>query len=230
MRYAVNEHFLTFQGEGLNQGKRAYFIRLQGCDLSCSFCDSAGTWHPLHRPPDVAKLTPEEISALIPVELGPGTLVVITGGEPTLYDLRPLLLTLTARGLCLALETAGHHPIRDVDLWHHVCISPKPRAEKGIYPGAGWLASEWKLIITEPQDIARGLEWIAAERIGDEPVWLHPEWSQRENQTVLRAIRDAVLRDKSGIVRAGYQIHKLYRCDEMSGQARPDVPLGGLIR
>jgi len=230
MRYAINEHFFTFQGEGSNRGERAYFLRLQGCDLSCGFCDSASTWHPGHRPPDVAKLTAEEIGGLIPADLGDQTLVVITGGEPTLYDLRALLLMLTARKLRPALETAGHHPIVDSDLWWHVCISPKPKAGKGLSAGVGWLASEWKLIIEEPDDIARGLELVATERRGQEPIWLHPEWSQRENPIVLRAIRDAVLADKSGEIRAGYQLHKLYQCDAMSGQARPDVPLGGLVR
>ncbi len=225
--YTVNESFLTFQGEGLNMGKRAYFVRLQGCDLSCSFCDSASTWHPDYKPSDLRKHSASELSEIIYKECGhKWTLVVITGGEPALYNLEPLVRRLQHNGYGVALETAGHRTIQDGGLINHICLSPKPAS--GHLPLAEniYRAHEYKLIVSSPGDIGTGLAAIAGPQ-RNRPVWLHPEWSQHENTEVLGAIRNAVLADHTGTLRAGYQLHKLYGTDEASGRARAAVPLGG---
>src|SRR3954466_3328867 len=77
----VMEHFYTLQGEGFHQGRAAYFIRLGGCDVGCVWCDVKDSWeggrHPL-------KSIEEMITE---VKKHPGSLVVITGGEPLMHNL-----------------------------------------------------------------------------------------------------------------------------------------------
>ena len=72
----VMEHFYTLQGEGYHQGKAAYFIRLGGCDVGCTWCDVKDSWdsgrHPLRKISDLVK----------EVKNTPAKMVVITGGEP----------------------------------------------------------------------------------------------------------------------------------------------------
>ena len=55
--YPVNETFLSWQGEGVHLGRKAFFIRLQGCPVKCAWCDSASTWHPQFVPKQVRKET-----------------------------------------------------------------------------------------------------------------------------------------------------------------------------
>lgn len=192
MKYPVNERFVSWQGEGVHMGRAAHFIRLQGCDLRCSWCDSADTWSGA-RPTYV----PEELALTIPV----GDLVIVTGGEPTIHNLLPLTRALAGRQR--HLETAGHRPI--TGRWNWVTLSPKPG--KAPLPENVVRADEFKVIVAEPEDIARGLEALQARRT-DAPVWLHPEWSQRASTVILSAISEAVATLPN--VRAGYQLHKLY--------------------
>ena len=58
----VYERFHSWQGEGAHLGKSAFFIRLHGCPIHCSWCDSAGTWHPDHRPESVDHMDPQELA------------------------------------------------------------------------------------------------------------------------------------------------------------------------
>lgn len=192
MNYPVNERFVSWQGEGVHTGKRAHFIRLQGCDLRCSWCDSSDTWTG-SRP----TFTADELAAGIPTN----ALVIVTGGEPTLHDLMPLTSALLGRRR--HLETAGHRPI--TGRWSWVTLSPKPG--QAPLPENVVKADEFKVIVSEPDDIARGLEVLRGRRT-EAPVWLHPEWSQRASTVVLSAIVEAV--ESTPGVRAGYQLHKLY--------------------
>jgi len=228
-RYPIHEHFATFQGEGVNVGTRAYFIRLYGCDVRCSFCDSAGTWHRDFKPDNLLQLSAEETADLVTLPIR--SLVVITGGEPALHDLTPLCSALHQRGAYrLAIETAGHQPLPR--LFDHVALSPKTKFGAQPLPDNVVMASEFKIIVEDEGDIIDGIKAIAAHRRPGTPVWLHPEWSRAQDPKVLHTIRDAVLNGERYLpdpnsLRAGYQLHKLYAADEMSGAARPPVPLGG---
>lgn len=202
-RLPVHERFTTFQGEGCHAGRKAAFIRLFGCPVHCPWCDSAGTWHPDHIPTTIDRLAPEalaeEAAATQP------EFVVITGGEPAIHNLGPLTTALHARQLPVHLETSGAFPLRGSFDW--VTLSPKrwkmPCAE------ALAAASEFKLIIDEP----RALAFYEAElKLSTRPcpVWLHPEWSQRDNPVILQQIIDAV-HGQGAPFRAGWQLHKLYK-------------------
>src|SRR5215831_9888818 len=105
------EHFYTLQGEGFHQGKAAYFIRLGGCDVGCVWCDVKESWdasaHPLVGINDMASRAASS----------PTKIVVVTGGEPLMYDLDALTSALHDRGLRAHIETSGAYPISGAWDW-----------------------------------------------------------------------------------------------------------------
>ena len=218
----VHERFTTFQGEGVNMGRAAFFIRTFGCPLHCGFCDSAGTWHPDYIPARVDKFSVDQLVS--EAGLSNCELVVITGGEPAIHDLLPLTAALQNNGHRIAIETSGSFPIRG----KFDCITVSPKRAKAPLPESLAQATELKLIITEPDDIGYWLNAVGplANMVNCSSVWLHPEWSQRNNPAVLNAITQAVIR-LGDPIRAGYQLHKLYRADLLDPRTAPTAPLGG---
>src|SRR5688572_32371070 len=94
------EDFYTLQGEGFYSGRPAYFIRLAGCDVGCHWCDVKESW-------DAEKHPKTLVSQLVQRVLESGTdFVVITGGEPAMYDLTLLTLRLKEAGMAIAIETS----------------------------------------------------------------------------------------------------------------------------
>lgn len=229
----VHEMFHSFQGEGVHAGRAAFFVRFYGCDQKCGFCDSAGTWHPQHKPKDIAQLSARHIANTVVTALGinsdradAGAFVVLTGGEPCLYPLQGLVTILRDCGRRVHIETAGHRPIPDVDF---VTMSPKFFATKPL--DENWeRADEIKLICTSPdqmgRDLARILTKLETRHRPQPEIWLHPEWSQARNPDLLRAIVEEVKANPE--LRAGIQMHKHYRADAFDPSSRPDVPLGGI--
>ena len=201
--YPVFEKFGSWQGEGAHAGRAAFFIRLFGCPIRCEWCDSAGTWGAGDAVPaqkiSAGTLADEAFAAHPDV-------VVITGGEPAIHDLAPLCDALHARGLRVHLETSGAFRIRGNVDW--ITVSPK---EKRPPLSENWArASELKLIISRPADIAFWAEKISRERVPEAaPIWLHPEWSRREEPAVLSAISSWVVAHGFPF-RAGWQLHKLF--------------------
>ena len=113
----VMEHFYTLQGEGVHQGKAAYFIRLGGCDVGCVWCDVKESWeadkHPVYSIEELLQF----------VTATPARIVVITGGEPLLHDLAPLTEALHRAGLRIHIETSGSSPLSGELDWF--TLSPK---------------------------------------------------------------------------------------------------------
>lgn len=224
MKYPVHERFYTWQGEGVHLGRAAYFVRLYGCPQECPWCDSAGTWHAGYRPDKVQLLSAQDIAACVERESPAGAVVVVTGGEPILFDLAPVVNELQALRRKVHLETSGIAELRgDLD-W--VTLSPKPFGQLPL-PSVVARADEVKIIVHDVADIEAGLETLAGLR--DEAViWLHPEWSKARERdaSVLNAITRAVKENPR--LRAGYQMHKLYRADDLdAGSVKTLVPLGG---
>lgn len=219
----IHEAFYTFQGEGVHMGRAAFFIRTQGCDQDCWFCDAAGTWHKDWKPLDLVRMEPDEIAALVNESAPPRAMVVITGGEPCLYDLDPTIVRLQHQGRLVALETAGHRPLpRAAGVW--VTLSPKPFAAHPL-PDSVQRADEFKVIVSDLDSLRDGLRCIT-ERRATSTVWLHPEWSHRHDPDTLNLIVDTVKADPR--LRAGYQLHKLFMADLLDPASRREpVPLGG---
>ena len=168
-RLPVVEDFYTLQGEGFHSGKPAYFIRLGGCDVGCSWCDAKYTWNPKHYPPtDIATIVARAAAC-------EAQAIVITGGEPLLYPLGPLTEELKRRGLEIFLETSGSHPFSGRFDW--VCLSPKRR--QAPLEEAYGRAHELKVIVENDADF----EWAEANAARVRPeclLYLQPEWSVAE--------------------------------------------------
>ena len=225
MAYPVHEVFYSWQGEGCHLGRAAFFIRLFGCPIQCPWCDSAGTWHPQFVPKRVPRREAEDLAAEAAADRP--EFVVITGGEPCIHPLKPLTDALAARGLRAHLETSGAYPISGDIAW--VTLSPK----RAAFPLSDSVAraSEFKLVVDSPGAVdfwIAELEKLGRARDDTRPVWLHPEWSRRNDAEVLRAITEAV-KVRRGPFRAGWQLHKNYRADASDGRSAPESPLGGRI-
>jgi 7-carboxy-7-deazaguanine synthase len=130
MSYRINEIFETLQGEGTFTGVPSIFLRLQGCPVGCPWCDTQHTWetNPTDQVSiDAAKwseMTAEDIIARFEQEGYSAKHVVITGGEPAMFDLLPLGKALEAKGYQLQIETSGTFELKVTDsTW--VTVSPK---------------------------------------------------------------------------------------------------------
>lgn len=172
--YPLMEQFYTIQGEGYHQGKAAYFIRLAGCDVGCVWCDVKESWdkdkHPLSSVEDI----------VFQVLSTPARIVVITGGEPFMYDLDPLIQALHGKELKVHIETSGAYPISGKPDW--ICVSPKKF--KSPLPEVMPYADELKVVIFNKTDFA----WAEKYETLVSPsckLYLQPEWSKAEEMTPL---------------------------------------------
>jgi organic radical activating enzyme len=147
-RLPVHEQFYSFQGEGCHAGRAAYFIRLFGCPVHCPWCDSAGTWHPDFTPKHIERVEVATLAAAAAASAAEFT--VITGGEPTIHDLRGLTDALQAVGQPVHLETSGAFPIKGDFDW--ITLSPK-RWKLPLEANLA-LADELKIIVDRVDAIA----------------------------------------------------------------------------
>jgi 7-carboxy-7-deazaguanine synthase len=106
----ITEIYKSLQGESTHAGLPCVFVRLTGCNLRCSWCDSEYTFH------GGRKMTAEEVLDEVKRLSPSGRLVEITGGEPMLQEreLLPLMRQLLATGYRVLLETSGERPLEHV--------------------------------------------------------------------------------------------------------------------
>jgi len=163
------EDFYTIQGEGYNTGQAAYFIRLGGCDVGCHWCDVKESWdanlHPLTAVDEIVRRASQY----------PAKAVVITGGEPLIYNLDQLCNQLKEAGIRIFLETSGAYPPSGNFDW--ICVSPKKF--KGPRADMLELADELKVIVFNQSDFAWAQEHATGTR-SDCRHYLQPEWSRSE--------------------------------------------------
>ena len=165
----IMEQFYTIQGEGSNAGMAAYFIRTGGCDVGCVWCDVKDSWDADAHP----KFSVESIAEEAQTSLCPN--VVITGGEPCMYNLGPLTDTLQKLGFNTWLETSGAHPITGE--WDWIVFSPKKF--KAPLPEAYTKAHELKVVIANKHDF-KWAEQHAQKVNGNAELFLQVEWSRRD--------------------------------------------------
>ena len=136
------ESFYTLQGEGCNTGKAAYFIRLAGCDVGCVWCDVKESW-------DAAKHSAVSVDVIVNKALTHECrMAVITGGEPTLYNLSILTEALRDKGFATCIETSGAYPLSGA--WNWICVSPKKF--KAPLPEVLKEADELKVVVYNASD------------------------------------------------------------------------------
>ena len=167
------EDFYTIQGEGFYRGTAAYFIRLAGCDVGCHWCDVKESWDASVHP----RVPIEEIAQRA---LAHSKTIIITGGEPLMYNLQPLTELLKSKGARTHIETSGAHPLTGV--WDWICLSPKKN--KRPLPEVHQRASELKMIIYNHHDFLFAEEMSALTQ-PDCIRYLQPEWSRREQMVPL---------------------------------------------
>lgn len=162
------EAFYTIQGEGFHKGKASYFIRIGGCDVGCHWCDVKESWdaqaHPL--------VSTEKI---IEDALEHSDTIVITGGEPLMWDMTSLTKGLRNNNKKIHIETSGAYELTGD--WDWICLSPKKRKNPvgEIYKKA----NELKVIIYNTDDL-KFAEQQAEKTNLNAHLFLQPEWGNRE--------------------------------------------------
>ena len=215
--YKINELFETIQGEGSFTGQPSIFIRLQGCPVGCSWCDTKHTWE-VALSDEVTKevmlaksqetsqwacLSVEEILALITERGYKAKHIVITGGEPCMVDLTPLCDAFDVLGYSTQVETSGTFEINVSDkCW--VTVSPKINMRGGyaILNSAMLRADEIKHPIATEQHVDDLKALLAEHNIVKTPVYLQPI-SQKNRATEL-AIETCIANNW----RLSVQVHK----------------------
>ena len=179
----IAECFFSIQGEGATAGVPAVFVRLQGCSVGCSWCDTKYSWDPAAGRDDTLDALLAEVAAF------PCQRVVVTGGEPLESELFvPLITALHERRYVIEVETSGTvtPPDVPVDQWN---VSVK-LANSGV-PDAKRLnadainafrqrASWWKFVIAEPRDVDEVLELAGRFTLPRDRMLLMPEGARSE--------------------------------------------------
>ncbi|WP_260484349.1 7-carboxy-7-deazaguanine synthase [Sphingomicrobium flavum] len=196
MTYSVKEIFLTLQGEGVQAGSRAVFLRFSGCNLwtgreqdrakaVCRFCDTdfVGT-----NGLNGGKYEADGLADMVAGLWGAGAqdrLVVITGGEPMLQIDAALIDALHERGFRIAVESNGTIAAPSGIDW--LCISPKAGSElvqisgdelKLVWPQEGIELDALETLdfdhfLIQPMDCADGEAAVeaAVQLVMDRPHW-----------------------------------------------------------
>jgi len=166
----VMEEFYTIQGEGFHSGKAAYFVRIGGCDVGCHWCDVKESWNANLHP-----LTPVE-NIISNIQAQKANSVVVTGGEPLIYQLDLLTTLLKENNINTFIETSGAYALSG--FWDWICLSPKKTMPpmSDIYDKA----NELKIIVFNRNDFIWAEE--QAKKVKkDCYLFLQPEWSKQED-------------------------------------------------
>lgn len=142
--YRINEIFYSLQGEGMNAGVAAIFIRFSGCNLRCPFCDT--DFH------TYKEMTADEIAEKVN-NLHPRALIVLTGGEPSLQVDYNLISRLRSTHR-IAIETNGTN---DFDTQYIDCVTLSPKTQ--------WQQKEIKLKMCDEVKV------VMDENTKDEDLW-----------------------------------------------------------
>ena len=212
----LSEKFFSIQGEGLNVGTPALFIRTAYCNLRCPWCDTKYSWTS-GRPIEVNDLAREIVSSGV-------SLVVITGGEPLIYsyEIARLLRTLKSSGYggVVQIETNGSiepKPLKGFDNYV-LTASPKVTCKYKVYfietlrkLIRQYRVLELKLVVTK-DDISCLKSFLRELGDFEVPIILQP--LHRSNSSYVDETREligVVLSDKElkGRVRVIPQLHKL---------------------
>jgi len=162
------EAFYTIQGEGYHKGGAAYFIRIGGCDVGCHWCDVKESWDAEIHPPT-------NINIIVDQAYKFSNTIVITGGEPLMWNMDPLTKLLKEKDMQIHLETSGAYNVSGC--WDWICLSPKKNMEPK--ETAYKIADELKIIIYNKSDF-KFAEKQAKKVNNICKLFLQPEWSKRE--------------------------------------------------
>ncbi len=168
LKLPIMESFYTIQGEGYYSGSAAYFIRVAGCDVGCHWCDVKESWdsniHPVIS-----------INMLVDNAVKHSKMVVITGGEPLMWNMNPLTKLLKQNGIKVHVETSGSNTL--TGSWDWICLSPKKRKlpSDEVY----LRANELKVIVFNKHDLIYAEE--QSKKVNKKCIlFLQPEWDKKD--------------------------------------------------
>ena len=188
----VMESFYTIQGEGFHSGSPAHFIRTAGCDVGCGWCDVKESWdEDLHPIVDIRTLINDVKSNC--------NIVVVTGGEPLLWNMKPLTKLLKKNNFKTHIETSGSSKLTGD--WDWICLSPKKR--KSPMSEVYKKANELKMIIYNNSDFKFAEE--QAKKVNSQcMLFLQPEWTRKD--LIMPKIVDYVMKNSKWKI--SLQTHK----------------------
>lgn len=188
----VMESFYTIQGEGFHSGSPAHFIRTAGCDVGCGWCDVKESWdEDLHPIVDIRTLINDVKSDC--------NIVVVTGGEPLLWNMKPLTKLLKKNNFKTHIETSGSSKLTGD--WDWICLSPKKR--KSPMSEVYKKANELKMIIYNNSDFKFAEE--QAKKVNSQcMLFLQPEWTRKD--LIMPKIVDYVMKNSKWKI--SLQTHK----------------------
>jgi organic radical activating enzyme len=163
------EYFYSIQGEGVFVGQPSFFIRMGGCDVGCVWCDVKDSWDADNHP----KISID--SLLEEAKKYPSRLVIITGGEPAMYDLTELTKKFKEAGYRVHIETSGAYPLVGEFDW----ITFSPKKFKKPLEDVAKMANELKIVVFNKSDI----KWAEEHQklvSSDCKLFLQPEWDKRK--------------------------------------------------
>tara|TARA_B100000575_G_C23056070_1_gene607985 strand:+ start:494 stop:1126 length:633 start_codon:yes stop_codon:yes gene_type:complete len=188
----VMESFYTIQGEGFHSGSPAHFIRTAGCDVGCGWCDVKESWdEDLHPIVDIKTLINDVKSDC--------NIVVVTGGEPLLWNMKPLTKLLKKNNFKTHIETSGSSKLTGE--WDWICLSPKKRKSPNskVYEKA----HELKIVIYNNSDFKFAEE--QAKKVNSQcMLFLQPEWTRKD--LIMPKIVDYVMKNSKWKI--SLQTHK----------------------
>ena len=198
----ITEIFPSIAGEGLRSGEPTIFIRLTGCNLRCAFCDTKYSWQG-GKSYSVDKIieTVGQIRKRFPADWA-----CLTGGEPLLQDVEPLVKKLKKECYKIHIETNGtvYRPFR-VD-W--LTLSPKPETY-GFAPEFSAKANEVKLVVSKELTL-EVIQNLREKFPTQTPVLLQPQsnrkWSMDLGMKLLKQTLNLGLKN----IKISVQIHKIY--------------------
>lgn len=205
MNYAVSEIYETVQGEGVMCGVPVTLVRLQGCSVGCSWCDTKQSWDKVAG----QSMRAADIANLWKLKRKNSDWVLLTGGEPAEQDLRELVTLLRDYGARVMLETSGTAEgfLTCANHIEHITLSPK----RHHLPLLSCLeaAHEIKFVISNESDIEFWRDYLAGRdqarllRQGRLSVTVQPEFGSRPTST-----KAAVRAGRNFGWRVSFQVHK----------------------
>lgn len=191
----INEIFYSLQGEGVNVGRPAIFIRLSRCNLRCSFCDTDFD--------SGEEMSPEQIASAI--EDYPGRLIIWTGGEPTLQLTSEVVAYFKTLGYEQAIETNGtRRPPLGLD---YITCSPKPEALHRLHESFPEGVSEFRFPIGRDGALPPPIDTLPpAKAYIVSPIFVGDDAMQMDRDALSRCIAFCL---EHPAWRLSLQIHKL---------------------
>ncbi len=207
----VTEIFFSIQGEGTRAGRPCVFVRFTGCDLRCSYCDTAYAFA------GGREMAREEI--LAEVARSPSRFVLLTGGEPMLQrELPDLVRDLLARGYEVAVETHGQRPLGALPEAAIRIVDVKTPGSGEETRDFGYLDrllphDEVKFVVSSEEDFRWSREVVRRHRLeGRVHVLFSPAWGSVDPKDLARWLLESGLD-----ARLSLQLHKVIWGPEARG-------------